>query len=115
MKSFKICLDLIPKKITMTPTNAWNIKDTFDACSSSPCSSKDCSVCINESTPCNETPRHRSVKTQSKTVRQENNKEYFHKVNVTSPRNVMLSGIPGNCKISKSDNVKEHETSVKKN
>ena len=25
--------------------------------------------------PCNETPRHRSIKTQSKTVRQENNKK----------------------------------------
>ena len=31
-----------------------------------------------------------------------------------SPRNVMLSGIPGNCKISKSDNVKEQKTSVSK-
>ena len=102
------------KDNNVTDKNTWNIKDTSDISFSRPCSSKDCPACLNESTPCNETPMHRSINTKSKTVRQENNKEYFHKVNATIPRNVMLSDIPGNWKISKSDGVKEHETSVSK-
>ena len=45
----------------------------------------------------------------------EKHKEYLHKANITSPRmDVMLPDNLGNCNVSKSDNVNEHETSFSK-
>ena len=97
--------------------NAGNIKDSSDTCLCRTCSSKDWSICIDASSPCNNTPIHRSTETQLKSVRKEKHKEYFHKVTITalSPRNnVMLSDKSNNHNVSKSGNVNKRETSFSK-
>ena len=52
--------------------NTWSVKDFFNTASRKTCNSKDCSVHIDESCPCHETPLHRSSETQLKSFRREN-------------------------------------------
>ena len=52
--------------------NTWHIKDTFNKRSCRTCNSKDSSVCIDESSPCNKIPMHRSIQTLLKTVKTRN-------------------------------------------
>ena len=49
--------------------NTWHIKNTFNKRSCRTCNSKDSSVCIDESNPCNKIPMHRSIETLLKTVK----------------------------------------------
>ena len=60
MESFKIRLDIIAKKITASIKMHKPLK-TSEISSPRTCSSKDCSVCIDESSPWNKTPMHRSI------------------------------------------------------